>query len=1228
MSNKVEGRAVRLPVEKWSRPELEDRFHTTYARNLELGQRNVALEKELKVLNGRLRKSVMNKENIIDENVRELERKNKFLNEKLHSLKHQLLAYTKPSAQSATVNSLTSRVSQRPRTAQTGHLTEKNHQDRDPEERNVISRPQTTGQIEINNNDERSVLLQGIGEKTVIIKLNKELREERERLEVARYDVENKSKQIEKLKNINQSLNNELEQSRRSVRALEQSTSRLKSEVQKSSESSQTSTQVVRQELKQLKDELESLKQANKQLIESSLRSNVGLVDGNINELKAQIDQLTSVIQRLENEKSQMKRNYGNLERDYKELYKQSKKFEFKQQESRPKARPQPEREVRGRKEKDNVLDRLYDDITNMVDSHLTGTGSDSSYERNTKWQQMYNEMYNELEKTRRMVASEYEINKELGVENQKLNGENETLKQEHQRELDSMRETITNLKRQIEVLENQLRAVAGGDFFTYKVSEKISSLNQPEMKFDINKIKVFNENLSDLLSPKAPRFFICVEFFDFEIATTQIFNGLDSGVAFSTSYELVVSDLLIHYLSTDGINLELYETSGTSYQKIAESRISLKDLLGPKKQHKIKGIVEFVDKKNKIIANLDYSINVPEDLLQALKQQNRRMLANSMIPADETDVDDINRLIVHVHRAQNLDSAFGTDTPSTYIAYQIFDFPPQSTKILSSNPNPEYNHTQTFNLPNSEGVHSYLKESTMTFYVVQDPSATNKAGYNGLLKADLRLFPLARNTKINKSLKLLLSNGEPTESTIEVSVYWEFDYKYKEIPESIAESASMIIKEIDEPQEPARLRPKPDLPQAKPRTLADKPPEVSQARGLAREIPEAAPREGLPAPSQGPPRPVSRELPPQKPVEPQRVSSPPSSSPSSDEGLVVNLDRPLKYDSNKKDTDSEVIVLESPKTEVPIPAKRFEGVDPVALNRRLSLELMKEKDSEVSDSEESVESTATFTAEERRPSIKELEEEIEVEDEEKNEDEEESNGEEDKKGPRIVEFTEPLHLSIPPSDTSSFAESSARSADGKPLRKHLQKNQPNLSLASGHSSLRVVSETERISHPDEIPEGASVELIVQSLRVDEKSPLLNQEYDHTMIFIEWNFLDFDREDCQTANSIEIPRNSKQTADFNSAHTYELDWKRIALLKQWMDLSIRMKFVMVLENNDQEEVEDLGEGFLDLDEVIGNKNQVLTFYDVDMLPLATLDLEINYTEVLLRHFDELDGNNN
>jgi predicted RNase H-like nuclease (RuvC/YqgF family) len=75
----------RVPLEKWNRAELEDRYHALYTRNIELAQTNVQLEKDIKNLNGRLKRfagRVSSKDEWAQDR-RSLERKNDLLAQKV-----------------------------------------------------------------------------------------------------------------------------------------------------------------------------------------------------------------------------------------------------------------------------------------------------------------------------------------------------------------------------------------------------------------------------------------------------------------------------------------------------------------------------------------------------------------------------------------------------------------------------------------------------------------------------------------------------------------------------------------------------------------------------------------------------------------------------------------------------------------------------------------------------------------------------------------------------------------------------------------------------------------------------------------------------------------------------------------------------------------------------------------------------------------------------------------
>ncbi|KAI6198403.1 C2-C2-1 domain-containing protein [Aphelenchoides fujianensis] len=309
----------RIPVEKWSRAELEDRFHATYTRNLELAQRNAHLEKDLVVLNGRLRRlagRVGGKDEWTQEKA-DLERKNRLLAQKLKSLKHQLLVYTRPTAQAATIN----------------HLTD--------------------------------------------------------------------------------------------------SAQHLRADALRSNESSHASAQLAEQELRHLRDEVRLLRSNNEKLEKTIFERETAKRTPTAD--LAQIKQLEAAVQAIQQQNAELERRRAKAEAErsklsakYKKLRSQLEKLSSRLEshsvfppapaiappavEVNGNSKHEPPKVERTRRKDSTkppvgILDRLFDDVVNLVDSHLGRSSSSGSAGReeddlkDVRWQNMYESMYGELEK-------------------------------------------------------------------------------------------------------------------------------------------------------------------------------------------------------------------------------------------------------------------------------------------------------------------------------------------------------------------------------------------------------------------------------------------------------------------------------------------------------------------------------------------------------------------------------------------------------------------------------------------------------------------------------------------------------------------------------------------------------------------------------------------------------------------------------------------------------------
>jgi hypothetical protein len=101
----------------------------------------------------------------------------------------------------------------------------------------------------------------------------------------------------------------------------------------------------------------------------------------------------------------------------------------------------------------------------------------------------------------------------------------------------------------------------------------------------------------------------------------------------YSTVYEVVVSDLFVHYLETDSINVEVYEVRGATHEQWGSGRISLKSLLTSKTPTKMVGQLEVKgSQSDATITLLDYSIDVPLQLMKALQTQKVRFRSFTLI--------------------------------------------------------------------------------------------------------------------------------------------------------------------------------------------------------------------------------------------------------------------------------------------------------------------------------------------------------------------------------------------------------------------------------------------------------------------------------------------------------------------------------------------------------------------------------------------------------------------
>uniref|UniRef100_A0A1I7Y837 C2 domain-containing protein n=1 Tax=Steinernema glaseri TaxID=37863 RepID=A0A1I7Y837_9BILA len=343
------------------------------------------------------------------------------------------------------------------------------------------------------------------------------------------------------------------------------------------------------------------------------------------------------------------------------------------------------------------------------------------------------------------------------------------------------------------------------------------------EIEFHISKLTVDSEN-SSVFTSLRPQLFLSVEFFDFELQTTDVFPGPEVLLDFSTIYDVVVSNLFLHYVETDGITVELYEARANTYSLCGTGVIKLRNLVSLKAESTLKGEISMISSDRcSEIGTLSYSLSVKEDLLRALKAHKKQTVARTLLIEEDGTLGESNELVATIHRCHGLNFLTKDEkTPSSYVVYELFDFEPVSSKTVYNNANPEYSTTNTFKVPLSDAVHNYLKSTELTISVVQVAPAQrlipSSAKPNILGRVSVPLFLLARNQSIVGTFSLTSGSGDISSATIDISIRWRFDYKYAisdalpgiptiKVPSSMSSESGdregeEFLKELEEHQE------------------------------------------------------------------------------------------------------------------------------------------------------------------------------------------------------------------------------------------------------------------------------------------------------------------------------------------------------------------------------------------------------------------------------------------
>ncbi|KAF7635944.1 hypothetical protein Mgra_00004663 [Meloidogyne graminicola] len=507
--------SARAPIERWSRNELEERFHNVSDEVKILKQNNQKMQKEIKIMNGRISAGNESSRKQNNNELDELQRTNKVLSQKLKVLKHQLLNYSTTN----TIPTIT-KIHQKLMMKQiikygknpTNSILENKNELKEIEKNNL------------NKIDELEKLNNRLKE---IIKQNKTIIAENDDL---RFSLEKSEKKLLTLSKEYDKIVIELTNTKNGYQSQSESLSSFREEFQRRIENSSKTAQISDRELAILREEYNTLKIVYNKLINHSLEeeNNGKKTIEELNRLRTELKQNNYEID-YERQQFEQKLNKLNLQNEQlkKELLLEKErnsinKINLNKNEKKEKYNEEEKEEENKIKEKqtnssdkeDILLNKLFKDVISIIENDIKFIGNKKiinennegikGLEENFRWHKMYEEVYEELEKIRQLLFNEHELNNRLKDELKQKIIENEDLKEKYENKLNEIEKELIKKDNETFKIEKTLKSIIDG-------KEIFNNNNySTELSLTISKL-ILTENCLNLIENKNPTIFIAI---------------------------------------------------------------------------------------------------------------------------------------------------------------------------------------------------------------------------------------------------------------------------------------------------------------------------------------------------------------------------------------------------------------------------------------------------------------------------------------------------------------------------------------------------------------------------------------------------------------------------------------------------------------------------------------------------------------------------------------------
>ncbi|CAH8538295.1 unnamed protein product [Schistosoma turkestanicum] len=448
---------------------------------------------------------------------------------------------------------------------------------------------------------------------------------------------------------------------------------------------------------------------------------------------------------------------------------------------------------LRERKSKSQTIDA---DLPINVNKYLLDQNRDPLKELNEA-EALHADTIAELEKTRKLLSVQYNINKDYQVEIKELTDRLTEFKSESDQRISEYGKLLNIRADRIKQLENQLHDLAYGSSNKRKNSplsiEKVTTEDDLEpgeslielhigqlqiLPSVLHKYQMSNKN-TDNIDESIMHAFLTWDFYDFETQATPIVHVQHSiDINMTVQYPVEVNDTLMNYLLKEPCTVEMYQVINSSYRTIAVGKLDFSQLFSGKddtielkndqggvvrRQGQLdlllnccttldNNSVNIQEKTEQIkLGTLDYWIRLCTPMADSIKLYKQRFQQlpglistnhKSTIITNQCSIDSSssrNLLTIEIIKITNLllllmnNNRLNKLLPSSYFVYQFYDQLEYASKIISDNYSPVFNDHCVIPVEMDEKLDHYLRTENLKIYIVDSADPSPETSCLGI---------------------------------------------------------------------------------------------------------------------------------------------------------------------------------------------------------------------------------------------------------------------------------------------------------------------------------------------------------------------------------------------------------------------------------------------------------------------------------------------------------------